>query len=199
MRGVATPWLAVVVFGAAACTYMPGSSDTADDTPVKAERTFPSGGSLEMTLAGGRYEIQPSADDHIRVTTSGHTGSTKVDITTSEKSGTVTVSDTPHNNFHAVIEVPKTTDLVVKLTAGDLTIAPIIGNADVNSGAGNVTIEVTDPANYSSVDATVKAGDIKGGPFGESKSGLMPHLTWSGKGTHTLRASLGAGNLTLTQ
>lgn len=197
MKAFAIVSLAAVALGAAACT-MARDSDAANDKPVTAERTFASGGKVDLILAGGRYEINPSADDHIRVTTGGHTGDTKVDITTKDTSGTVTVSDTPHSNFRAVIEVPKTTDLVVKLTAGDLTIAPIVGNADVDSTAGNVTIEVGDPAGYSSVDATVKAGDIKAGPFGESKSGLMPHLTWSGKGTHTLRVNLGAGNLTLT-
>ena len=41
------------------------------------------------------------------------------------------------------------------------------------------------------------AGDIQAGAFGGSKSGLLQHFTWSGHGKYTLRANLGAGNLTL--
>jgi hypothetical protein len=75
--------------------------------------------------------------------------------------------------------------------------AAITGNKDVESYGGNVKIAVGDPNGYSSVDASVKAGNIDAGVFGGSKSGLFPHFTWSGQGTHTLRANLGAGNLVL--
>ncbi len=107
------------------------------------------------------------------------------------------MSNTPRWNFHATIEVPATTDLTVKLAAGDLNVAPIAGNLDLDGNAGNVTVTVANPSDYASVDATVKAGDIKAEPFGGSKSGINAHLAWSGPGKHTLRASLGAGNLSL--
>ena len=58
-------------------------------------------------------------------------------------------------------------------------------------------VAVTNPDDYASVDARVKAGDIQASAFGGAKSGLMPHFTWSGPGKHTLRADLGAGNLVL--
>ena len=47
------------------------------------------------------------------------------------------------------------------------------------------------------VDAAVKVGNLNAGPFGDSGSGVSPHLKWSGPGKYTLRASLGAGNLEL--
>jgi hypothetical protein len=56
---------------------------------------------------------------------------------------------------------------------------------------------VGDPNDYSSVDASVKAGDIDAGVFGQSKSGLLQRVTWSGPGKYTLRANLGAGDLVL--
>jgi len=43
----------------------------------------------------------------------------------------------------------------------------------------------------------LKAGDIDASAFGGSKSGLLPHFTWSGPGKRTIRADLGAGNLAL--
>jgi hypothetical protein len=175
----------------------PAEKPAATETPSVAEKPFAAGGSIAMQLDGGAYELRAAAGNHIRVALSGNTGNAKVEIAVNGTHADVTVKDTPHNNFHATIEVPTAADLVVRLTGGDLTMAAITGNKDVESYGGNVKIAVGDPNEYSSVDASVKAGNIDAGVFGGSKSGLFPHFTWSGQGTHTLRANLGAGNLVL--
>ena len=94
------------------------------------------------------------------------------------------MKDTPRSNFKATIEVPKAADLVhLVLSAGELLMSAITGNKDIESTAGNIEIAVGDPGEYSSVDASLKAGDINAGVFASgSKSGLFPHFTWSGKG-----------------
>ncbi len=186
-------WCAIV---SAALGSGCGSADTVNDTPVTAERTFVSGGTVDMDLSGGSYEIRPAASDRIHVVTSGHTGDTKVAVSGQGSSAKVTVSNTPHSNFHATIEVPKTTDLAITLAAGDLNVAPITGNLEIDSTAGDITVAVADANDYSKVDATVRAGNIKAGPFGDAKSGLNARLTWSGPGKHTVRVNLDAGNLT---
>ena len=161
------------------------------------EKPFASGGKIDMQLDGGSYEIRPAAGNHIRVTLSGNVGNAKVELTTSGTHGDVKVKDTPHNNFQATIEVPKAADLVVRLTGGNLVMAEVTGNKDVESYGGNVQIAVGDPNEYSSVEAAVKAGDIDAGAFGGSKSGLFQQFKWWGRGKYTLRAHLGAGNLEL--
>jgi hypothetical protein len=161
------------------------------------EKPFVSGGRIEMQLDGGNYTVRPAAGNLIRVTLSGNTGNAKVEVTTNGTQAKLAVKETPHNNFQATIEVPKAADLVVRLSGGNLVMDAIAGNKDITSIAGNTEIAVGDPNDYSSVDASVKAGDIDAGVFGGSKSGLFQRFTWSGKGKYTLRASLGAGNLTL--
>jgi hypothetical protein len=150
-----------------------------------------------LQLASGSYDIRASADDHVRVTLTGNIGSAKVSVTTADGRADVVVKDTPNSNFHAIIEVPKASDLEARLTAGELTLAAITGNKYIESTAGNVTIDVPDPNEYAEVDASIKAGDINADPFGGSKSGIMPHFTWSGQGKYKLQASLGAGNLVM--
>ena len=164
---------------------------------VKAEKSFTSGGSIEMELGGGNYNIRPAAGDSIRVTFSGNTGNATADLATNGTHATLTVKDTPHNNFNAVIEVPKISDVVVRLAAGNLEMAALTGSKDVDSQAGNVEISAGNRDDYASVDATVKAGNLDGGAFGKTEGGIGQHLTWSGHGKYTLRASLGAGNLEL--
>jgi hypothetical protein len=99
--------------------------------------------------------------------------------------------------FERRVEVPATADLTVHLTAGNLEVAAIKGNKDIDSKAGNVGISIPNSNDYSTVDAAVKVGNLSAGPFGDSGSGLSPQLKWSGPGKYTLHASLGAGNLEL--
>jgi hypothetical protein len=161
------------------------------------EKPFASGGKIEMQLDGGSYTVRPGDGNVIRLALSGNVGATKADVTTSDAQATVSVKETPHNNFQATIDVPRSAHLVIRLAAGDLKVEAIGGDKDIESTAGNVDIVTGDSKDYASVDATVHAGDLNAGAFGESQSGLFRSLTWSGTGKYTLRAKLTAGNLTL--
>ena len=184
--------LAAIAF--ASCSSRP------DQPPVmKADKPFAAGGGIELQLDGGDYVIRASTDEHIRVSFAGDTGNAVADLTASGTHATLAIKDTPHSNFRATVEVPATEDVTVHLSGGNLEIGAITGNKDVDSKAGNVTISVPNSKDYGSVDATVKVGNLDAGPFGNSDSGLSPHLKWSGSGKYTLRASLGAGNLELKQ
>lgn len=173
------------------------ASSEARTTATETEKAFVSGGKIEMQLAAGGYTIRPGEGTAIRVALDGNVGSAKVDITTADTQATVSVKDTPNNNFKATIDVPKNADLVIRLTAGELRVGAITGSKDIESYAGDVDIVTGDPADYASVEASVRAGDLKAGPFGESQSGLFRSFNWTGKGKFKLRATLTAGNLTL--
>jgi hypothetical protein len=164
-------------------------------TVVKAEKPFAAAGSVEMQLEGGIYEIHPASGDRIRVSFGGNTGGATAEVTTVGAHANLSVKDTPHNNFKAAIEVPQTTDLVLRLTAGNLDIGGITGNKDIDSKAGNIEISVGHSDDYSSVDASVNVGNLDAGPFGQADPGIAHHFTWSGRGKYTLRVNLGAGNL----
>jgi len=174
------------------------SSPQAQQTAAAVtEKPFAAGGRIAMQLGSGSYTVRSVRDSVIRVTLGGNAGATRVDVSTADTRATVLVQDTPRKNFEATIEVPQTADLVIRLAAGDLKVEAIGGNKDVESNAGNVDIVTGESKDYASVDASVQAGDINADEFGESRSGLFPKLTWSGKGKYTLRARLIAGNLTL--
>jgi hypothetical protein len=174
------------------------SAPEAQQHEVKVtEQPFVPGGAIDMQLSGGGYSIRPASDDHIRVTLSGNVGTASAAITIDGKRAKLEVKDTPHNNFNATIEVPKAADMVIRLSGGDLEAAAIAGNKDIETGGGNVQISVGDPNDYASVDASVKAGNLDAGPFGESKAGLLQNLNWTGHGKYKLHVQLGAGNLEL--
>jgi hypothetical protein len=164
-----------------------------------ADRPFVSGGRVNIQLEGGEYEIRASADNHIRVTMSGNVGKAVAEVTTKEKQADVKVKNTPNfGNFHAVIEIPKISDIIVRLSGGDLTVGSFTGNKDIEATAGDVKIDAGSAADYGSVDAAVKVGDLSGGPFGKATGEFISKsLNWSGKGKYKLHATLGAGDLKL--
>lgn len=165
------------------------------------EKVFVSAGRIEMQLGGGSYTIRPASDTHIRVTIGDDSGRARVALTTNATRATVSVTETPSTNFQATIEVPKTSDLIVRLSGGNLVMSGITGNKDIDSIAGNTEISIGDPNQYGSMEATVKAGELNVGAFTGAKTedsfGLLHRASWSGKGKYTLRANLGAGNLVL--
>lgn len=176
-----------------------GSGQKTAEAPAAsvADKPFVGGGKVDVDLDGGSYEIKAAADNHIRVSVSD-TRTPKVNVAIEGHQANLKVKDTPHSNFRAIIEVPATGDIVVRLSGGELKMDRIAGSKDVESYAGNVQIAVGDAKDYAHVDAAVKAGDLDASPFGGSKSGLLQQFTWSGDGTYTLRAHLGAGNLVLS-
>ena len=105
--------------------------------------------------------------------------------------------DGPANEFHAVIEVPARTDLHLRLSAGELSIEDIVGDKDIRLHAGEVRVDVGNPATYRRVRASVWAGELRAEPFRRRTGGLFRSLDWRGDGEHDLRVRLKAGELRL--
>ncbi len=188
----------VVVLAAIFLASCSSRSSRSDQPPVmKVDKPFAAAGTIEMQLDGGDYIIRAGPDEHIRISFAGNTRNAAAELATSGTHANLTIRDTPHSNFRATVEVPATANITVHLTGGNLEIAAITGNKEIDSHAGNVGISIPNSNDYGTVDATVKVGNLNAGPFGDSGSGLAPRLKWSGPGKYTLRASLGAGNLEL--
>ena len=162
-----------------------------------ADKAFVSGGKIDIHLDAGDYEVRAGSDNHVRATITGNTGNATVDVAVDGNHADVFVRKTPHSNFHCVVEVPKVSDVAIRLSAGDLEVGEITGSKDIESTAGDVRIAVGDTKNYSKVDASVKVGDLSGGPFKVDGSFISHSISWSGTGKHTLRAKLGVGDLKL--
>lgn len=164
------------------------------------DKPFVSGGKVDIHLEAGDYEVRASRDNHVRVTLSGDMGNTVAEILVKGTTADVTVRKTPNSSrtFHVVIEVPKVSDVAIRLSAGDLDVDEITGSKDIESRAGDVKIVVGSLDNYAKVDASVGIGDLSAGPFGNAKgSFLSKSVNYTGKGKHTLRARLTVGDLKL--
>lgn len=163
-----------------------------------AEKDFVSGGRIKMTLESGDYKIFASSDNriHVRWNEASARG-VRVKLATNDNSAELRVENTPHNNFHATIEVPALADLRIRLTAGDMSVTGIKGDKDIEIHAGDLNISVGNSSDWGDVDASVTAGDINASPFQASKGGLFRSFHWRGPGKYRLHVHLTAGDVNL--
>ncbi|HEY2391401.1 MAG TPA: DUF4097 family beta strand repeat-containing protein [Candidatus Angelobacter sp.] len=193
-----TSWMGAGLRAAAIVALFQGAIGLqAQNASSPVEKDFVSGGKVEMTLESGDYEIRPSSDNRIRVRWNEADKSVKVKLTTNGKSAELRVENTPHNHFHAKIEVPATTDLSIRMTAGDLTVGEIKGDKDIELNAGDLRVSVGNANDWREVDASVTAGDLNASPFQARTGGLFRSLHWHGPGKYRLYIHLMAGDVNL--
>jgi len=165
------------------------------------ETAFVDGGEIEIKLSAGQHTISKSNDNTIRVYWRVRDEDThKVDADT-QVNGTKAVVDIdgPMKNFESVIEVPMHSDIIVRVSAGELFVGNLEGDRDIKLRAGDLNIEVGSPEDYAQVDGSLWVGDLDAGPFNANKSGLFRSLKWEGEGSHSLRFKLRAGDVELYQ
>ena len=165
------------------------------------EAALPPGVPLRLYVRSGDVRIVGSDDNKISVDVSSK-DSHKLDdvrhrLAILDSSAEFHLSGGPRNDFRITIHLPKNSDLYLRVPAGDVTVEGISGNKDVELHAGDLSIHVGSPEDYSQVDASVSAGDIDASPFGESHGGLFRSFKKSGSGKFKLHAHVGAGDLTL--
>jgi len=170
----------------------------AQTTGSPVEKDFVSGGKIEITLESGDYHVRASSDGriHVRWNEASARG-VRVKLTANGKSADLRVENTPHNNFHATIEVPALTDVRIRLTAGNLEMAGIKGDKDIEANAGNLNISVGSSNDWGDVDASVTAGDLHAPAFQAATGGLFRSFKWKGPGKYKLHAHLMAGDINL--
>lgn len=164
------------------------------------DKPFAKGGTVRMRLAAGNYRIGGSPVDKIRIEwradRAEQASSVRADA---EIRGTTAVIFTGgfQDGVHFKIAIPARTDIDIEMSAGDLEVRGIEGNKNVETWAGDVTIEVGQTSQYRTVEASVRAGDLNARPFNVSKGGLLRSFRWKGSGSSSLAVKLFAGDLTL--
>ena len=165
------------------------------------EAQLPVGARIALHIRSGAVRIVGSDEGKLTVNISGR-NKNKIDdlryrFTSSSGSAELHISGGPRNDLDIEVRIPRNSELYARIPAGDVTIENITGSKDVELRAGDLTISVGNPADYSHVEASVVAGDISASPFGEDHGGLFRSFHKSGPGKFTLYAHVTAGDLTL--
>jgi hypothetical protein len=158
-------------------------------------------GQIDLRIRPAEIHVIGSDEDRIVVRVAGKQGLNSKDVQARfEKhgnSGVLEINGGPRNDVTITVQVPKESNLVVRVFAGDVEIRDVVGDKDVELNFGALRIGVGDVSDYSSVKASVSSGEIDAKPFGESRGGLFRSLEKSGKGRYKLKAYVGGGRLSL--
>lgn len=165
------------------------------------EAQIPPGARVALHIRAGDIRILGAEDGKLTVDISGKNKNNIDDLryrlTSSGSNAELHVSGGPRNDLNIEVHIPRNSELYARISAGDVSIENVTGSKDVELHAGDLTISVGNPADYSRVEASVSAGDISAAPFGEEHGGLFRSFKKSGPGRFTLYAHVGAGDLTL--
>jgi len=190
-----------ILFAALMCTAMVAfAADTRPEAQV--QQAFPAGGRVYFDLSPGGYTIRASDSDQITVvyhaSSEAQLRSVKATIQITGSIARVSVSNTPHNNFSAEIEVPRQSGLKVRMFAGEVIVDGVQGDKDVQVTTGRIEIRIPHPDEYGDREASVSAGSIEASAFDVSKGGLFRSFEQSGRGKYRLRAHVTTGEIDLT-
>ena len=162
---------------------------------------FSSGGRLQLDLRSGDVRVSGTNSDKISIHYEGRKAGEVEDVAIQFKkgggSGVLTLSGGPRNDFQIRVEVPRETDLHVRMPFGALEIENVRGSKDVELHAGDVSIEMGDPKEYAHIEASVTTGGLDSAPLGISKGGLFRSFKRDGPGKYQLYAHVGSGELDL--
>lgn len=165
------------------------------------ETSFSTGQRLELDIRSGDVRITGTESDKISIHYDGRKGDEVGDVEVrfrkNDRGGVLNLSGGPRNNFGIRIEVPRETDLHVRMPFGALEIEKVRGSKNVELHAGDVSIEMGDPNDYAHIEASVTTGGLDSGPLGISKGGLFRSFKRDGPGKYQLHAHVGSGELDL--
>ena len=120
--------------------------------PVQVD--FPSNGSLKMEICSSGVKIVGVEKNRIRVAYESpkDTGKVSIRVRTLGSEGTVEVDHCPHDNFQITVEVPRATDLNVRMAAGELDIESVGGSKDLALEAGELDVELGRIEDYAHIE-----------------------------------------------
>jgi hypothetical protein len=154
------------------------------------------GHEIAMNLRSGDITISGGSAEMLRVSCTTSRDDSARYLRISFAADHLTVRGGSNDDLHLRIEVPQSINLIVRVSAGNVTLSGVSGDKDLELNAGNLIVYVGNPAEYRRTEGSVLAGNLTAGVFGVTKDGLFRSFNQeNATGKYRLRAHLMAGNL----
>ncbi len=112
--------------------------------------------------------------------------------------GKLEVTGGPSNNVHIVIELPRQTNLTLRVPAGSVRVKELSGDKDIDVHAGELIVTGVSPKQYRSVRASVQFGEVRAAAYSVAKGGMFRSFEQStGEGLYRLDAHIITGSIQL--
>jgi hypothetical protein len=197
-----TSWLRITLLAAVLAAWTGRAAGAAESARGDFATPFPSGGELHLRVRSGDVRVVGGDAERLVVRYDGDNAHRRAEVRVSlARTGAgvpvLSIEGGPRKRIEIVVEVPRATDLVVRMPFGALVVEDVIGDKDVELRAGDASIDVGDPSQYGHVDGSVTSGGLSAPAFGVETGGLFRSFTRRGDGPHRVHAHVGAGQLTL--
>ena len=157
------------------------------------------GALLKLELSSGNYKIESGAADRLIIQSLARNPEEqkKVRFGLSATRQEASVKVNGPAQLDVTIQIPKNVNLSVRLNGGRLTLTGVEGDKDIESNAGQVSINIGKPQDYRAIDASVTVGDIEARALPGVRDGPMRSLNATGPGKYRLHVHLGSGQIRL--
>ena len=158
---------------------------------------------IESRPAGLQIVATDAEEIHVTCTV-GDRGSgdrVRLDFQPTASGGKLSVSG-PHvhhgNGLQVRIEVPRRTNLRVRMGAGEVDVQEVAGDKDIELYAGQIKVSSQHEWDYRSVDASVAIGEVKAPVYSADKGGFFRGIVkHSSEGEYRLYAHVTTGEIDL--
>jgi hypothetical protein len=163
-----------------ACT-IPASADTKTPCSQTVNVPLQSRAVLLIDSKPAGLQIVATDSDQLRVSCTASSDETAADaslhFSPTANGGKLSIKGPQplhgNNGLQVRIEVPRRTNLSVRMMAGQVTVEGVKGDKDIEIGAGQITIASIRDGDYRSVDASVSVGEVQARAFGVEKGGFF--------------------------
>lgn len=170
------------------------------DSVHSVRRAFHGTGVVDVHVDKGDAAIVPSNADSIVVEWSGDNADRASASVRSDGDSAWVETTGEHRHVRYVIHLPRSSEVRVRGTAGDIRVGAFDGDEDIALRVGDLHVDVGDPASYASVQASTRIGDLNQSVFPVSARGwLGKSIAVRGSGTRALTAHVGVGDLVLVR
>ena len=162
---------------------------------------LPSTNAVRMRIASGGVTIVGIRENDYRVTLENASPDLEkeahIDIKRDQSPVAINLSNLPQGS-RVRVEIPESSNLAVRMGAGELIIQGIHGSKYAMLRSGKLVINIGDRQEYTVANASVLAGAIHAPAFSTDKGGMFRFLGTTGQhGNLSLDAHVSAGELVL--
>ncbi len=194
---MATRRVLIVVFGVVVCGLVLFLGWRRQSGPSTWEAGFQPGGTIDIDLSAGGYEIRGTTENQIRVELdSSEQRSAHSEIRVNGGRANVRLEG-PSNNFSAVIFVPQQANLKVNQTIGQLRIVNVEGDKQIGLNIGQLIVDVPESEQLKRVEAAVTIGSVRANQWRTDKGGFFRSFQAGGQGKYSIQAHLDIGDIEL--
>ncbi len=188
--------LAMLLLGSAAFAQVTGSCASPLSAPM------PPGTTLTIESHPAQIDLVGTDGEGIRVSCTVPNSSQPEDVhlrfVPTGDFAKLRIGAGPNKNLNVRIEVPRQTNIELSMGAGQVNVNQLIGDKQIDISAGQVTISNVNPAEYRTVEASVKIGEVNAKAFSAEKGGFFRTLHRENpSGKYRLRIHIMTGQIDL--